>query len=179
MRVSVRIAITQSAGVVLSLIIRGITIVYHAIQKMRQRTILVANVLPAIQRSAGVVHSSLTMGWPIAFHVTRMMHHRGTIQVNVPIAIMPRLDGEVIPLTIQDSQIVVPVTPAMHLQTTITGSAHNVTPPVVGREEDLTILVKLIAFHATLEMRLPDIIQVNVRIAIHQTSIGEMQSFPT
>jgi hypothetical protein len=62
MRVSVRIAITQSAGVVLSLIIRGITIVYHAIQKMRQRTILVANVLPAIQRSAGVVHSSLTMG---------------------------------------------------------------------------------------------------------------------
>jgi hypothetical protein len=108
-----------------------------------------------------------------------MMHHRGTIQVNVPIAIIPRLDGEVIPLTIQDSQIVVPVTPAMHLQTTITGSAHNVTPPVVGREEDLTILVKLIAFHATLEMRLPDIIQVNVRIAIRQMLIGEMQSFPT
>jgi hypothetical protein len=108
-----------------------------------------------------------------------MMHHQDTIQVNVPIAIMPRLDGVVIPLTIQDSQIVVPVTPAMHLQTTITGSAHNVTPPVVGREEDSTILVKLIAFHATLEMRLPDIIQVNVRIAIHQTSIGEMQSFPT
>jgi hypothetical protein len=108
-----------------------------------------------------------------------MMHHRGTIQVNVPIAIMPQLDGEVIPLTIQDSQIVVPVTPAMHLQTTITGSAHNVTPPVVGREEDLTILVKLIAFHATLEMRLPDIIQVNVRIAIRQMLIGEMQSFPT